>query len=359
MSPVILPSFWMARSKIAMSMHGSAANSLTIAEVAALTGGVIEGEQAAASRMVTGINTLMDASAEEIAFFSNQRYKKELATTAAAAVFLAARVAADCDCCVIRVKDPYLAFAQLQRHFHPAAEANGQRHASAIIADDAVLAADVEVGAGAVIGAGTTIAAGTVIAAGVVIGSQVVIGSRCRLHANSVVMDRSVLGNDVILQPGVVIGSDGFGYAWSGDRHLKIPQVGRVILEDDVEVGANTCIDRGTIGDTVIERGVKLDNLVQIAHNVRVGAYTVMASQVGVSGSSHIGKGCQLGGQVGVAGHLHIGDGCRLAGQTGVMSDLDARGTYAGSPAMPHRLWLKVSAIMLKLPEVWKALHPR
>ncbi|TLS76554.1 UDP-3-O-(3-hydroxymyristoyl)glucosamine N-acyltransferase [Mariprofundus erugo] len=340
-------------------MHGSTANGLTVAEVATITGGVIEGEQAASARVVTGINTLMDASGEEIAFLSNQRYKKELATTRAAAVLLAHKMPADCDCCVIRVKDPYLAFAQLQRHFHPAAQASGQRHASAVIADDAVLAPDVEVGAGAVIGAGTTIAAGTIIGAGVVIGSQVVIGSFCRLHANSVVMDRCILGHAVILQPGVIIGSDGFGYAWSGDRHLKIPQVGRVILEDDVEIGANTCIDRGAIGDTVIERGVKLDNLVQIAHNVRVGAYTVMASQVGVSGSSHVGKGCQLGGQVGVAGHLHIGDGCRLAGQTGVMSDLEAKGTYAGSPAMPHRLWLKVSAIMLKLPDIWKALHPR
>jgi len=167
------------------------------------------------------------------------------------------------------------------------------------------------------------------------------------------------VGDEVYLQSGAVIGSDGFGYAWNGQKHLKIPQVGRVILEDDVEIGANTCIDRGAIGDTVIGRGVKLDNQIQIAHNVHVGAYSVMASQVGISGSTVIGQGCQFGGQAGLAGHLYVGDGVKLAAKSGVMSDLEAGGTYAGAPAMPHRMWLKVSALTMKLPEIWKALRER
>jgi UDP-3-O-[3-hydroxymyristoyl] glucosamine N-acyltransferase len=127
-----------------------------------------------------------------------------------------------------------------------------------------------------------------------------------------------------------------------------------VIIEDDVEIGANTCIDRGAIGDTVIGQGVKLDNLIQIGHNVKIGAYSIMASQVGISGSTVIGQGCQFGGQVGTAGHLHIGDGCKIAAKSGVPGDLEAGGIYAGIPAMPHRLWLKISAITLRLPELWK-----
>jgi UDP-3-O-[3-hydroxymyristoyl] glucosamine N-acyltransferase len=174
------------------------------------------------------------------------------------------------------------------------------------------------------------------------------------LHANVVVREDCIIGNNVILQPGAVIGSDGFGYAWSGSEHLKIPQVGRVILEDDVEVGANTCIDRGAIDDTVIERGVKLDNQIQVAHNVRIGVDSIMASQVGISGSTVIGKGCQFGGQAGIAGHINVGDGVKLAAKSGVLSDLDAGGVYAGAPTMPFQLFVKVSALMQKLPEIWK-----
>jgi len=332
---------------------------LTIAEAVAIVGGSLEGRSIDASCKVSGVNTLKNATEREIAFLSNQHYKGDLAGTAAAAVLLDAGSPHDDSCSVIKVDDPYLAFARLQRHFYPAPTGSGQCHESAVIAADASLDADVDVGPRAVVGQGVEIGAGSIIGPGCVLGAGAVIGQRCILHANAVVMNGCVLGNDVILQPGAVIGSDGFGYAWTGDSYLKIPQAGRVIIEDDVEIGANTCIDRGAIGDTVIERGVKLDNLVQIAHNVRVGAFTVMASQAGVSGSSEVGKGCQLGGQVGVAGHLKIGDGCRLAGQTGVMSDLKAGGVYAGSPAMPHRMWLRVSAIMLKLPDLWKTLNPR
>ncbi|GAV19194.1 UDP-3-O-[3-hydroxymyristoyl] glucosamine N-acyltransferase [Mariprofundus micogutta] len=334
--------------------------SVSLHEVAELVGGVIAGFDGDAKQLIiTGVNTLSSADASQISFLANKRYSDAVAQTDAAAI-LVSDAAADPDgCSVIRVRDPYLAFAKLQRLFHPELPASGIRHDSAVIHPEARLAIDVEVGANAVIGEQVTIGEGSRIGAGCIIGDRVSIGKNCLLHAKAVVAHDCVLGNEVYLQSGAVVGSDGFGYAWSGQQHLKIPQVGRVILEDDVEIGANTCIDRGAIEDTVIERGVKLDNQIQIAHNVRVGAFTVMASQVGISGSTTIGKGCQFGGQAGTAGHLNIGDGVKLAAKSGVISDLEAGGTYAGVPAMPHRMWLKVSALMMKLPELWKAQRNR
>lgn len=326
--------------------------SLSLIEAADLVGGFVEGEF---NQSITGINVLAKAGKTELSFLTNQRYKDDLSTCQAAAVLLSEREENTSGCCVIRVADPYLAFARLQGYFHPEPEASGFRHSSAVIDPSAELADDVDVGANVVIGAKVSVGAGSRIGPGCVLGEKAQLGRYCLLHANTVVNHSCILKDGVILQPGAVIGSDGFGYAWDGQQHLKIPQVGRVVLEEGVEVGANTCIDRGAIGDTVIEHGVKLDNQVQIAHNVRVGAFTVMASQVGISGSTDIGSGCQLGGQAGVAGHLSIGDGCKLAGQTGVLGDLEAGGVYGGSPALPYSLWLRVSALTKKLPELWKA----
>ncbi|RLL52891.1 UDP-3-O-(3-hydroxymyristoyl)glucosamine N-acyltransferase [Mariprofundus sp. EBB-1] len=329
---------------------------LSLAEVVDLVQGQLDGcAEETKNILVTGINTLRDSGDHDVTFLANKRYQNDLKTTKAAAVLVAQNAKVDEHLCLIRVKDPYFAFACLQRLFHPGRIASGKRHASAVIDDSAILADNVDVAAGAIIGASSRIGEGTRIGAGCVIGEGVQIGTDCLLHPKSVIADHCLLGNEVILQSGAIIGSDGFGYAWSGTQHLKIPQVGRVILEDDVEIGANTCIDRGAIGDTVIERGVKLDNQIQIAHNVRIGAYSVMASQVGISGSTHVGSGCQFGGQAGLAGHINIGDGVKLAAKSGVMSDLEAGGIYAGAPAMPHRLWLKVSALTAKLPEIWKA----
>ncbi|MDX8406326.1 MAG: UDP-3-O-(3-hydroxymyristoyl)glucosamine N-acyltransferase [Mariprofundus sp.] len=334
-------------------------NSLSIAEAVAMVNGTLDGASVDVSHQVYGVNTLRDASDVNVSFLANKHYKDEIATTRAAVVLIAADMPCDNDRAVIRVPDPYLAFALLQQYFYPAAVASGKRHNSAVIAADAVVAADVDIAARAIIGAGVVIGSGCIIGPGCIIGDGVVLDEHCLLHANAVVQDGCVLGKRVILQPGAVVGSDGFGYAWSGQAYVKIPQIGRVILEDDVEIGANSCIDRGAIGDTVIERGVKLDNLVQIAHNVRVGAFSVMASQVGVSGSTQVGRGCQFGGQAGLAGHIKVGDGCKLAGKTGVMSDLEAGGTYGGMPAMPQRQWLRVTSILQKLPELWKTLRPR
>lgn len=330
--------------------------SITISEAADLVCGTLDGSIAERpDHQISGVNTLADAGGSEISFLANKRYKSELEKTSAYAVLLPDGQEAPDGVGVIRVEDPYLAFARLQRVFYPQPVSSGERHSSAVIDESAQLSDDVEVRANAVIGAGASIGAGTIIGAGCVVGANVKIGCHCILNANSVVVDLCELGNNVILQPGATVGADGFGYAWTGDGYLKIPQAGRVILHDDVEIGANATVDRGAIGDTVLEKGVKLDNLVQIAHNVHVGAYTVMASQVGISGSTKIGKGCQFGGQAGVAGHLEVGDGCKLAGKSGVLGDLEAGGVYAGAPAVPHRLWLKISALMMKLPDIWKA----
>jgi len=330
--------------------------SLSLAKAADFISGQLEGDLSSLDSVcLTGINTLLDAGQTDISFLANKRYQADLESTKAAVVIVSRQANVNEHLCVIRVDDPYLAFACLQRFFHPEDMASGQRHSSAVIDATATLADGVDVGAGAIIAAHVCIAQGTRIGAGCVIGQSVQIGMDCLLHPNVVIADRCLLGDAVILQAGAIIGSDGFGYAWNGQQHLKIPQVGRVILEDDVEIGANTCIDRGAIGDTVIKRGVKLDNQIQIAHNVRIGAYSIMAAQIGIAGSTHIGSGCQFGGQAAVAGHVNIGDGVKLAAKSGVMSDLEAGGTYAGAPAMPHRLWLKVSVLTSKLPELWKA----
>ena len=303
---------------------------------------------------VDRLQTLKDAGPRDVAFLSNMRYRGDLDVSEAGVVLIGENACPEIKRAVLRVKDPYLAAAMMQRHFHPSRTSDGSRHASAVIAPSAKLADDVEVGAAAVIGEGVEIAAGTRIGESCVVGNGVRIGQECLFHARAVVADNCIVGDRVILQSGAVIGSDGFGYAWSGREHLKIPQVGRVVVEDDVEIGANTCVDRGAIGDTTIGRGAKLDNLIQIAHNVHVGPFSVMASQVGISGSTYIGAGCQLGGQVGMAGHIRVGDGCKVAAKSGVMSDLEAGGTYAGIPAMPHRHWLKVSAVIARLPQMWK-----
>lgn len=332
--------------------------SISLQAVAGVVGGVLE--HAEPSHIVTGIHTLKEASSSEVSFLANVRYKKGVGASRAAAILVAEDFEAEGDAVpLIRVADPYLAFALLQQHFFPLVQSSGRVNPSAVVDETARLADDVDVGAGAVIGANAVIGAGSVIGAGCVIGARSRLGEKCLLHPRAVVAENCILGDRVILQSGAVIGSDGFGYAWSGSQHVKIPQVGRVILEDDVEIGANSCIDRGALEDTVIRRGVKLDNLIQIGHNVEIGAMSVMASQVGISGSTIIGQGCQIGGQVGIAGHLKIGDGVKLAAKTGVLGDLEAGGTYAGLPAMPHRKWLKASALVARLPELLSQLRKK
>jgi UDP-3-O-[3-hydroxymyristoyl] glucosamine N-acyltransferase len=305
--------------------------------------------------------TLAGAKAGQVSFLANKRYRRDLQHTQASVVLVdhATYTAwqndvLSCPALLVSCADPHLAFAFTQQFFHPFPTSTGICHPSAIIHPDAVLLDNVEVGAMAVIGAGTHIGEGCIIGAGVVIGSDCTLQEDCLIHARAVIADGCLLGRRVILQSGAVIGSDGFGYAWDGQAHVKIPQTGRVILHDDVEIGANACIDRGAVEDTVIHNHVKIDNLVQLGHNVEVGAMTVIVSQAGVAGSSSIGQGCQIGGQSGIAGHLHIADGCKIAGQSGVIGDLNTTGTYGGTPAITHRAWLRGIALVNRLPELFK-----
>jgi len=328
--------------------------SISIGEIAERVNGTLQ--HANPDARIAGVEALEHAGTEHVSFLANKKYHPAFSKSKAGVILISEKTFPDATRPLIRVADPYLAFTHLQRFFYPQPTASGERHPTAAIDASATLADDVDVGAMAVIGAHVRIASGTRIGAACVIEEDAQIGEGCLLHARAIVGKSCVLGHRVILQAGVVIGSDGFGYAWNGSEHLKIPQVGRVVLQDDVEIGANTCIDRGAIGDTLIERGVKLDNLIQIGHNVQIGAFSIMASQVGISGSTTLGQGCQLGGQVGTAGHIHIGDGCKIAAKSGVPSDLEAGGTYAGIPVMPHRVWLKVSAILPRLPGLWKRL---
>jgi len=299
---------------------------------------------------IVGTQTLRQAGEGEVAFLANQRYKSDFEDSGAGVILLGEAVFPDTRRPVIRIKDPYLAFALTQRYFHPLPLSSGDRHPAASIDPTANVASDVDLGALSAIEAGACIGAGTRIGAGCVVGRDAQIGERCILYPRSAVLDGCVVGDGTILQSGAIIGSDGFGYAWDGGNHVKIPQTGRVIVGRNVEVGANTCIDRGTIDDTVIEDGVKLDNLIQIGHNVHIGAGSIMASQVGISGSSRVGRWCQFGGKAGLAGHISIGDNVKLAAKAGVVNDLPANGVYAGFPAMPHRLWLKATAILRRLP---------
>lgn len=311
---------------------------------------------------ITGVNSLQNADKDEISFLTNKQYQSQLGSTKAAAVLVDhATFAKNIDGSsskkgplLLPCSDPYLAYAKIQRFFNPGIKATGSRHPSAIIHPSSYVADSVDIGPTAVVGQGSRIESGCVIGAGVILGENCTINEGCILHARSVVADGCILGKRVILQSGAVIGSDGFGYAWSGQEHVKIPQVGIVILHDDVEIGANACIDRGAIGNTVISQGCKIDNLVQLGHNVEVGALSVIVSQAGIAGSTIIGNGCQLGGQVGVAGHIRLVDGCKVAGQSGVISNLDAAGTYGGTPAVPHRQWLRNVALINRLHEFMK-----
>jgi UDP-3-O-[3-hydroxymyristoyl] glucosamine N-acyltransferase len=221
----------------------------------------------------------------------------------------------------------------------------------------AVVGEDVTVGPGCVVSAGAVIGKGSCLHPNVVLGEDVVIGEDCLLHANVSVREKCVLGDRVILQPGAVIGADGFGFAPDGQSYYKIPQVGHVVIEDDVEIGACSCIDRGTLGVTRIARGVKIDNLVQIGHNAQIGEDTVIVAQVGMAGSTIIGTHCTFGGQAAVAGHVTVGDNVTLAGRGGISSNVEGNQMLAGVPAMPHREWLKATMTMTHLPEMRREIN--
>lgn len=300
-----------------------------------------------------------EAKAGELTFLANSKYEPYLYTTEASIVLVNEdfEPKQEYRATLIYVADAYAALAELMQMVE--AQLNQRPkgiHPRATIAEGVDTSEVAYIGAGAVIEAGAVIGAGAYIYPNSYVGRGVQIGAGTILYPNVVVYDRCVIGARCILHAGAVIGADGFGFAPQLDGYKKIPQLGNVIIEDDVEIGANACIDRAVMGSTRISQGAKLDNLVQIGHNCEVGKHTVMAAQGGMAGSSKIGSWCQTGGQVGIAGHLKIGDRVQLGGQTGVLGNVESGRTLLGSPAMDAKQAMRVYATMNKLPEMYRSL---
>jgi len=324
--------------------------SRTLKELAEYLGGTVQGDENFA---VNGLAPLDNAGADKITFLANPKYASKVAETKAGAVLMAPggeRYGRN----VIEVANPYLGFAKLLTLFYTNPHPPLGVLPEANIGTQVTLGENISIYPGACIGNNVSIGDRTVIHSGAVVYDGAVIGSDCVVHANVVVRDRCRVGNRCIIQPGAVIGSDGFGYAPDGRSYYRIPQIGIVVLEDDVEIGANSCIDRAALEVTLIKRGTKLDNLVQVAHNCQIGEDCMIVSQVGISGSTKIGNHVTLAGQVGVAGHLSIGDNVMVGAQSGVPSSLQANAGYSGSPVMPHKDWLRTMAVVPRLPELKK-----
>lgn len=319
----------------------------SLGELAAEFGCDLVGEP---SVTVAGVATLSNAAGDRLSFFANNVYRDALRATRAAAVVLRAGDVNDCPVACLVADDPYLTYARIAASLHPQATIQPGVHASAVVADTAVISAGAEIAANATVGDGAAIAAGVYIGPGAVVGPECIVGEDTRLLANATLVQDVSIGARCIIHPGAVIGSDGFGNARGPDGWVKVPQLGRVRIGDDVEIGANTTIDRGAIADTIIGNGVRIDNLVQIAHNVQVGDHTVMAALTGISGSTIIGKRCMLAGQVGVVGHITICDDVVIGGATMITKDITSPGYYAGSfPGENDREWKRKVARFRRL----------
>ncbi|BAS28898.1 UDP-3-O-(3-hydroxymyristoyl)glucosamine N-acyltransferase [Limnochorda pilosa] len=321
-------------------------------ELAALVGGELEGP---ADRGVIGPAPLEEAGPDQVSYLdAGQPWER--AERSRAGVLLApasARTGAGPSArAIIWVDEPRLAFARVLELFQEPPWLAPGVHPSACVAPDAELGEGVRVGPQAFVGSGARLGDGTLVYPGARVGRGAVVGQACCLRENSVVSDGVRLGDRVILQPGAVVGSDGFGYARApGGRHRKIPHLGTVVVGDDVEIGANSTIDRATLGETVIGRGTKIDNLVHVAHNVQVGEDCLLVAQVGVAGSARLGRGVVLAGQAGVADHVQLGDGTVVAAQAGVLKDVEG-GLVSGLPARPHAETMRALAAQRRVPEL-------
>jgi UDP-3-O-[3-hydroxymyristoyl] glucosamine N-acyltransferase len=305
---------------------------------------------------IAHVATLEDAGAGDLTFFVNPKYAAELRATRASAVILGER-AERAPCAMLRAKEPYVAFARAVALFADSWRPAAGVHARACVGDGAQIAPDASIGPLAYIGDRARVGARTIVYPNATIGREAEIGEDCVIHAGVSIRERVRLGNRVVVQDGVVIGSDGFGFARRTDgTHEKIPQIGAVVIEDDVEIGANSAIDRPAVGETRIGAGTKIDNLVQIAHGVVVGRRVLLAGQVGVAGSSVIEDDVTLAGQVGVSGHITIGKGTIATAQTGIPNSVDAGSFVSGYPAIPNRDWLKASVLFRKLPDLRRAI---
>lgn len=327
---------------------------MTLRELAVRLDCRLEGDGDLEIARVAGIR---DAEPGDITFLANAKYEKALAATRASAVILRDD-APPAPCAMLRTSNPYLAFARAIGALHAQPGPQVGIHPTAVLAPTARLGSGVSIGAHVVVGEGTTIGDRTVVMPNVTIGPDTHIGADCLIHANVSLRERVTIGNRVVLQNGVVVGADGYGFVRRPDgTHEKIPQVATVVIEDDVELGANTTVDRPAVGATRIGAGTKIDNLVMIGHGVTVGRNVLLAAQVGIAGSTELADDVVFGGQVGVGGHLTIGRGAIAVGQSGVTHSLDAGVMVAGYPAIASRDWRKASVIFHRLPELKKRIE--
>lgn len=324
----------------------------TLGELAHLVGGELRGD---ARVPISGVAPLEDADSSQISFVANPRYSRLAKTSRAGALIVPPDLEELEKPCIV-TRNPYLAFARILALFTERPRAAAGVSSRAYLAPDVRLGSEVAIYPQVYVGEGASLGDRVVLYPGVYVGDGVQIGEDCIIYPGASILDSCLIGRRVIIHSGAVVGSDGFGFAQDGSRHVKIPQAGIVQIDDDVEIGANCTIDRATMGKTWIQRGVKIDNLVQVAHNVVVGEDSIIIAQVGISGSARIGKNVILAGQVGVAGHLEIGEGVQVGAQSGIAKSIPAGQTVSGSPAIDHRTWLRTCHIIGRLPEMRKQL---
>lgn len=325
---------------------------MNLKEIVELVGGTVKGDD---SLEITGAAGLSVSQDGDVTFVEGKKHLRQLPDCKASAVL----VKRECDTEKAQIIHPMptLAFARLVARFHPEPQPEPHVDSRAVISENVVLGKDVVIFPFVYIGKNTVIGDGTVLHPGVAVGDGCRIGKNAVIHANVTLYRETVVGGHVIIHAGATLGADGFGYTPDENgRHFKIPQIGRVVIEDHVEVGANTCIDRAAQGDTIIKEGTKIDNLVQIAHNCVVGEHSILVSQTGISGSCTLGRHVILAGQAGLADHVTLADHVVLAARAGTLSDLKDPGVYGGTPAVPLITWQKYISLFPKLPELFRKI---
>ncbi len=306
---------------------------------------------------IRGVSGITDAKKYDISFLANPKYRSHLDTTSASAVIVGRDIEQG-QIPLVQVQNPYFAFLQIVRFLFPLQiQIERGIHPSVVIGKSTNIGKNVAIEANVVIQDNVSIGSNSVIRPGVFIGQGCQIGADCLIHPNVTIYHDTTICNRIILHAGTVIGSDGFGYASKDGCHHKIPQIGTVTIEDDVEIGANVTVDRAALGQTIIKKGTKIDNLVQIAHNVKIGAHSIIVSQVGISGSTELGNYVVIGGQAGLGGHLNIGDGVQIGAQSGVTKSIPAGTSVSGYPARPHFKAKRKEASVLRLPRLFKRVQ--
>jgi UDP-3-O-[3-hydroxymyristoyl] glucosamine N-acyltransferase len=328
---------------------------LDLAELTALVPDAVPSSKPCAPVQIRGVNVLELAGDTDLCFAEDATQATAVQSSRAAAVLVPSDFPDLEGGLLIRCPEPRRSFFRIAERFAPEPDISGI-HPSAVIDPGAVLGEGVAVGPNAVIAAGARIGDRCRIGAGCYLGPGVTLGADCVIEPNVTIQRDSRLGDRCILHPGAVIGGDGFGFAWDGTGHRKVPQLGRVVIEDDVDIGCNSCVDRATLGETRIRRGTKIDNLVQVAHNTDIGAHVILVSQAGVAGSSTVGTGAIIAGQVAISDHVAVGAGARVGGQSGVTKDVPAGAAVFGTPARPMKDTLRELGALAQLPALLKQI---